>query len=286
MEAPANRPKSTKFQRCVCEHAVLACPDIFRSKDNKPVKTCVFCGAADKLTKEHVIPAWTKQLWTEETGAYERGHRTETGGTSQSWKGAMSEWKVKDVCAKCNSGWLSRLESEARPIILRLLEETALPRNLTSTEQETLARWAYKTALVVERMNLETATAPPEYFTDFLNTQMTPLAAVVVLAFTPGNPGSAIRHAFGTHPVDRKLPVGIVTIALKELCFHVWLTTDAEEDRSAPHGLIFDFMNFLPTTVIHPVTPWATWPPPPLDREQFESLATPHKGRAPWERRS
>jgi hypothetical protein len=54
----------------------------------------------------------------------------------------------RSVCADCNNGWMSRLEAAVDPLIDKLTSGSNF-NQLTSTEVETLARWAGKTAIVL-----------------------------------------------------------------------------------------------------------------------------------------
>lgn len=50
------------------------------------------------------------------------------------------------VCSSCNSGWMSRLESAARPLLERLIE--AQPTVLRERQQAVLAGWLTKNAVL------------------------------------------------------------------------------------------------------------------------------------------
>jgi hypothetical protein len=57
--------------------------------------------------------------------------------------------RVKIVCADCNSGWMSRLETAARPIFEPLMPGTRRVI-LQPSEQRTLAFWIVKTAMTLQ----------------------------------------------------------------------------------------------------------------------------------------
>jgi hypothetical protein len=59
------------------------------------------------------------------------------------------ESRVKHVCGGCNQGWMSRLEEAAKPILMPMMFDN-LPLVLSPSDQWTLARWAVKTALMVD----------------------------------------------------------------------------------------------------------------------------------------
>jgi hypothetical protein len=64
----------------------------------------------------------------------------------ETWRGA--EITIKRVCKRCNSGWMSDLETEAKPLITPLLADLAIP--LDRPIQRVIARWSIKTAMVFE----------------------------------------------------------------------------------------------------------------------------------------
>jgi hypothetical protein len=56
--------------------------------------------------------------------------------------------KMKCVCAPCNNGWMSDLETESTRVLGALLQDIATP--LDAHQQTTLALWSTKTAMVIE----------------------------------------------------------------------------------------------------------------------------------------
>jgi hypothetical protein len=75
-----------------------------------------------------------------------------TGGdrsVENKWDGTPFTFTVRDVCESCNNGWMEELETEVAPIIDGLV--LGEPRTLSILDQDALARWATKTALVVMR---------------------------------------------------------------------------------------------------------------------------------------
>ena len=65
------------------------------------------------------------------------------------------EHKARRFCKlPCNNGWMSAMEGRTKPILTKLMLAKKLPIDLTADEQDQLAIWAYKTALVMD-FNLE-----------------------------------------------------------------------------------------------------------------------------------
>jgi hypothetical protein len=97
-------------------------------------------------TREHVLPRWLGKHLRDEP-------RFEMGGWLRSslpaersplvWK-RLTDSALRKVCAECNSGWMSRLENEAQPLLIPLIAGEAI--RLTPASRSVLMRWALKTA--------------------------------------------------------------------------------------------------------------------------------------------
>ena len=117
---------------------------------------CVFCGNGP-LTAEHAWPHWlidilggnaTIQMWRSDTdsGAKWLAHGPDSRAHVQ----------PKCVCGPCNNGWMSAVESDAKPVLAALIGDFAL--QLDAEQQRQLAAWAIKSTMVWE------CTAPKEMF--------------------------------------------------------------------------------------------------------------------------
>lgn len=58
--------------------------------------------------------------------------------------------RVRRFCVPCNTGWMSSLEGAVQPILTPMILGQRLPLALSISDQETLAQWAYKTALTLD----------------------------------------------------------------------------------------------------------------------------------------
>ena len=117
-------------------------------KGSAKPRRCLFCGG-HPLTVEHALPKWLLRALDSAAGNQPPGITQAWFGaeeTPRSWDGP--EIKVKYFCGPCNSGWMSRLESEAKPLITPLLADLSV--SLDSSAQRVLARWSMKTAIVLE----------------------------------------------------------------------------------------------------------------------------------------
>ena len=113
-----------------------------RARNTTP---CVFCGATGSLSREHVIAKWVRKALqiTEPVKVY--------SGTT--YVGAAETLAIvfREVCTNCNTGWMERLESAARPVLEPLLLGAApgTSRVLDPDQQAVLATWAVKTSLLL-----------------------------------------------------------------------------------------------------------------------------------------
>jgi hypothetical protein len=113
---------------------------------------CVFCGNS-RLTREHVWPRWLARaapaprprvlLIRRRTNHLWEGQRTEN-----QWSAPAYTIRVRAVCAACNNGWMSDLEQEVRPLLEPMLHGET--RILDGERQGLLARWAFKTTVMLE----------------------------------------------------------------------------------------------------------------------------------------
>ncbi|MEI2277427.1 hypothetical protein OHC50_08115 [Paenarthrobacter ilicis] len=132
------------------------------------MRTCVFCGGFP-LTLEHVFPQWLRQFsapqsFIQRKGSHQPPYRQtvlrknaqgkivkvqEARGTRTP---NIHEVKVKSVCAACNNGWMSRLESSIKPTLEKMVKKTPPVPHLVSPQAKLqLAAWAYKCFLMYDQ---------------------------------------------------------------------------------------------------------------------------------------
>ncbi|HIN49396.1 MAG TPA: hypothetical protein EYM78_01620 [Gemmatimonadetes bacterium] len=102
------------------------------------------------------MPKWLTDFFRNEVGItdFDAG-TTSPDGATRSWMMSGVEHKARRFCKlPCNNGWMSAMEGRTKPILTKLMLAKKLPIDLTADEQDQLAIWAYKTALVMD-FNLE-----------------------------------------------------------------------------------------------------------------------------------
>lgn len=112
------------------------------------MRTCMFCG--NKVsTVEDAWPLWLMTRFPSSDKARTYG---EIGVRSiGDWPTPKPRFRVKRLCKDCNNGWMSRLESKAKPILESILDQQRFA--IDPSAQLTIARWATKTAMVFETID-------------------------------------------------------------------------------------------------------------------------------------
>lgn len=115
-------------------------------------RACIFCGKQGSLTREHVIPVWLQNFVKDNDKNTKKSYFQ---GTHISWAGTkLSQRKASGnshtmgvVCANCNNGWMSRLETEFSVLLPRLLSNPS-SRGFSKKERRIITLWAIKTGLM------------------------------------------------------------------------------------------------------------------------------------------
>jgi hypothetical protein len=117
-------------------------------------RVCVFCGATP-LTREHVFPNWMGETLAKDPRKLPRPYKFERWSVEGDeppsdktmWESKSPlDFVAKCVCEKCNGGWMSKIESAAKPIVVPLIQGKQV--ELDTASQATLGTWACMKAMV------------------------------------------------------------------------------------------------------------------------------------------
>lgn len=132
----------------------------------RPSRHCAFCGKPWRTVSrsdEHVWPKWVRQhagdlraerssqsaglVLSADGRRFEESHNPLT-----TRRGSILHTITREVCRPCNNGWMSALETEAKPYFLALAHaaERGTSVVLSPEHAAVLARWAEKTAITSE----------------------------------------------------------------------------------------------------------------------------------------
>ena len=128
-----------------------------KRRDLKAPGKCIFCAKHGGLSKEHIWPDWSAELFTKTSApAHEEFMIRFTEKVKlveppkiQSRQGGVTTKKLRVVCQDCNNGWMSSLEDAARSVLTTLMlgKPTAIKRG----DQELLAQWIAVKVMVSEQ---------------------------------------------------------------------------------------------------------------------------------------
>jgi hypothetical protein len=111
--------------------------------------------------KEHVIPEWLLRVLGVQyeeliqavaTGSEDRIEKERRLAFNSSQEGRLGE--------SCNSGWMSELENDAKPLLVLLMKGEVGLSSLSGSETLLVARWAAKTAIVLSNCSSLRKPAP------------------------------------------------------------------------------------------------------------------------------
>lgn len=107
-------------------------------------ESCAFCGSAGPLTREHVFGQWVSR-----TGLDLAPMRHYAGPLNALPRdmGEQPPYRqtVRTVCASCNNGWMSKLETLVQRVLTPLILDE--PGTIALDDQAAVATWVQKTAL-------------------------------------------------------------------------------------------------------------------------------------------
>jgi len=104
------------------------------------------------MTGEHIFSAWMSKLFPGRTFRFFR--LDDTGNIIKQWPVKEIDITAKVVCKECNEGWMSNLEQHhAQPNLADMIlgKNTAI----SPSQARALARFAFKTAVVIDHMRRE-----------------------------------------------------------------------------------------------------------------------------------
>ena len=130
-------------------------------------RKCIFCGIRNANSKEHFYSAWMAPLLPtfkeqsyrqiQTTSHPVRGEQIERDKVKP---GHLHSRRIMAVCGVCNSSWMNRAESAARPILEAMIEG----RNMTILRNgmEDVARWIAIKTIVAEQSDITRSTTPAD----------------------------------------------------------------------------------------------------------------------------
>lgn len=127
--------------------------------------TCIFCKSITGFrAKEHVVPQWALDEFDLRNNYVQPTHFSEGGEIVSDRLHTFNAMIAGRVCEQCNNGWMSDLESENRRLITELGHGRRDIFGLHDEAAIGLARWAFKTALVLSAASNYRKIIPEQHY--------------------------------------------------------------------------------------------------------------------------
>lgn len=114
------------------------------------------------------MPRWLSSVLPAGLGE----HRHEHGEVQRQWISPLFATTARIVCGSCNNGWMSRLESVAKPFVGPLVQGKSVI--LEPFTQVLVATWAFKTALCFDKTNIGSGNVLASEYASFGVNQLPP----------------------------------------------------------------------------------------------------------------
>lgn len=166
--------------------------------ESRSHRVCLFC--ADDLkgvrSQEHVFPQWLLdelKIRAQQVSAVHlfRPEAPDSQLEVLSIRSlALENIREGRICARCNNGWMSDLEHSCQRILLDLVHGRRKPGQLSEKECLPVARWAAKTAYVLNSSANYPIKVPTQHFRNLFEHPSKLPWGVVVVATTSSSFGS------------------------------------------------------------------------------------------------
>lgn len=93
------------------------------------------------------------------------------------------DFVVKRFCSRCNNGWMSVIENDAKPILTKMMLGQEAIVEISPENQRRLSAWAYKVALCAEFAHApdsQKRPIPDDVYTDFYARQIPPESSTAI----------------------------------------------------------------------------------------------------------
>jgi hypothetical protein len=251
-------------------HALLSrLPPLGHIGQGTPVMPCIFCRSEfdqgqRRRTREHVFAEWMVPYLKSPAGpgTQVRWNKSKGKTSGKRFPAYPAHQAVQDVCHECNSGWLSRIQTDAKPHLLPALKSTGR-RTFGESAQAAMSLWAFRAALVVG-VKAQDASIPPEHLHELCERQALPDSTRVFMVATRHREFTYIDHrTIKVEPIPNSEPppsanAFATLIGVGHIAFYVLCWTDIKPRGAL--GRVFEVHG----DSIHPIHPSrgiVIWPP-------------------------
>jgi hypothetical protein len=229
-------------------------------------RICVFCDGQISASDppEHVFPKWLSKFRPK--GAvfvHIPGPALRADGTMREFRSKNLELTADTICATCNHGWMSDLETNGAPILTPMVEGRT--QGFDIERAVLVGTWVAKTALTFDQsMPSDRRMLPVEYCRSVYERRLPPPGSRVSLAHYEGDDDQFVRgvhHALYDDLPPDLIPTGPpqahrTTIRIGQLVAEFTVTKDPEPVLSVRGGDLADML-----INVWPSIEATSWPP-------------------------
>jgi hypothetical protein len=226
-------------------------------------RSCLFCGNTP-VTREHVWPKWLQDVLPNYTRTANYIHQV-GDEEPRTWSAPIASMTVNVVCESCNGGWMSRLETAAKPLLVPMINGRRT--TLDKPQQRTIATWTLKTTMMLEQMDPEPVDIHPKHYPFLYEHGEPPATAWVWIGANDATRWHTFRYAWGLDLHVQEFPGAdpngyVATLAVRHLGLQVIGSDipDAEWEHAEPFA-----------SSVQRIWPFAKsfmWPPGPVLTER------------------
>lgn len=196
---------------------------------------CAFCGKPGSSI-EDVFPKWLASVvpGLEQGDSFELRRAHGKSKTNLRYLGLTS----RVACKTCNNEWMSQFEQTVKPLLTPAIQNT--PTTWASvSDRTTVARWAFKTALMIDRSSRpDLWTTPDKDFRYLFTHQEPPPSVFIFLCHYAPKPSEEVFPAWAGNAwtSGQKLPTGEVfdgyriTFSVGHAIFRVYGYADRDRE--------------------------------------------------------
>lgn len=233
---------------------------------------CAFCPHTAKLSAEHIWSQWMRKLFPSKRFNFIQ--RDMEGNIVGIWNKPDIDVTAKVVCKPCNEGWMSNLENNHAKTAMSDLILGKKEFTITHTQAQAIARFAFKTAVVVDHMKRDVELFFPRPVRhQFRHSLKIPRSVQMWLSgYLPMGSGNLLPFWYNdSFPGGRHLKLYVCTYAVGHFAFQLVAADVLDVPSFSPHEsfehLSIPFWPTLPGVI--------KWPPADVlrTRGDFEGFA-------------
>lgn len=151
---------------------------------HKPkLRLCVFCGnpVQGQKSDEHIFPQWLQKHLGIKNQQLSNTLYAVSGETSSVRRHTFHGHVSGLVCERCNSGWLSKLEEQAKPLLIPLVDGTCTGQ-INWRDCQIIAFWIFKTCLTLHSASQIDKFIPAEHYKAVYERRAIPKGVVIAIS--------------------------------------------------------------------------------------------------------